>query len=341
MEEWIQAHKDKKYLLAAAGAILLIFAIIAGCAIGSGGGSKIEITDSNRVYVRVEPGMSGSEIAAMLIEKGVIDSKLKFTIASKMQGADDKFKTGLFELARGMAPGDAVAVLISGKVASAHFTIPEGYNVQQIAKRLADEGLADEKKFLEKARDYAPYPYIEENHDANFRAEGFLFPDTYEIATDATEDDILELLTSDFDSRLTPEMRSRAQELGLSIYELVTMASLVEKESFHAEDMPIIAQVFFKRLKISMPLQSDTTITYLIGAKDDVSIDDTKVDSPYNTYQNYGLPPGPIANPGMQAIEAVLHPADTDYLYFVADHDGNNFYSNTYEEHLAIVDQVR
>ena len=90
-----------------------------------------------------------------------------------------------------------------------------------------------------------------------------------------------------------------------------------------------------------MPLQSDTTITYLIGAKDDVSIDDTKVDSPYNTYQNYGLPPGPIANPGMQAIEAVLHPADTDYLYFVADHDGNNFYSNTYEEHLAIVDQVR
>lgn len=150
------------------------------------------------------------------------------------------------------------------------------------------------------------------------------------------------MMSEDFDTRLTPELRARAQEMNLSIHDLITLASLVEKEARYAEDRPIIAQVFFKRLKLGMPIQSDTTLQYLMNApKEDVSIKDTKIDSPYNTYQNKGLPPGPIASPGMAAIKAVLYPADTDYLYFVADRQGHNHYSTNYADHQVIVEQVR
>ena len=153
---------------------------------------------------------------------------------------------------------------------------------------------------------------------------------------------ILQMMTRNFDDRLTSGMRERAKAKGLTIYDLVTLASLVEKEARYEEDRPIIAQVFLSRLAIGMPLQSDTTIQYLLDApKEDVTYADTEIESPYNTYQHNGLPPGPIANPGMDSIEAVLYPAKTDYLYFVADRQGHNHYSKTYGEHLEIVERVR
>ena len=169
-----------------------------------------------------------------------------------------------------------------------------------------------------------------------------MFPDTFEVEDELSAKEILSLMTNDFDTRMTAGLRARAKEMDLSIYELVILASLVEKEARYDEDRPIIAQVFLKRLKMNMPLQSDTTIQYLLDApKEDVTYADTEIDSPYNTYQHYGLPPGPIASPGMDAIEAVLYPADTDYLYFVADRQGHNHYSKTYDEHLEIVERVR
>ena len=149
-------------------------------------------------------------------------------------------------------------------------------------------------------------------------------------------------MAENFDCRLTQEMRDRAREMNLSVYELVTLASLVEKEAYHEEDRPIIAQIFLKRLRVGMPLQADPTVQYLLDApKEDLLYRDTEIDSPYNTYQNIGLPPGPIANPGTASLMAVLYPADTDYLYFVADRDGNNYYATNYADHLALVEQVR
>ena len=154
--------------------------------------------------------------------------------------------------------------------------------------------------------------------------------------------EILLMMARNFDDRLTTDMRQRAANMGLSVFELVTLASLVEKEARFDEDRPVIAQVFLKRLQLGIPLQSDTTIQYLLDApKEDVTYADTEIESPYNTYQHIGLPPGPIANPGLASIEAVLHPADTDYLYFVADRQGHNHYSRTYSEHLMLVDRVR
>ena len=242
----------------------------------------------------------------------------------------------------GMKTEDVLAKLKEGEVEEIKFVIPEGFTVKDIAKRLQDEGIVRQQDFLAKAETFCPFDYIEKNPEAHYYIEGFLFPATYRVTAEATTEDILKMMADAFDERLTNDMRNRAKELNLSVYELVTLASLVEKEAKYKEDQAVIAQVFFKRLEVGMPLQSDATLQYLMDApKEDVTIDDTKMDSPYNTYQNYGLPPGPIANPGLDAINAVLYPADTDYLYFVADRDGHNHFTDTYSAHLDKVSEVR
>ena len=292
--------------------------------------------------MHVKAGSTSKEIGQELEDHGVIASRWKFWIAAKVNGYDQQIKTGVYALHPGMEPRDVLQKLVAGETTSIKFTIPEGFRIQDIAKRLGDEGIVDEKEFLRKAQKYRPYDYVTPTSDVYYDSEGFLFPDTYELHADYDVDTILKEMSSDFDHRLTKKLRARAKELDLSIYELVTFASLVEKECRYADDRPIVAQVFWKRLKMGMPLQSDTTFQYLRDdPKEDLSLADTTVDSPYNTYQHKGLPPGPIASPGMASIEAVLYPADTDYLYFVADRDGHNHYSRTYAAHEKVVNEVR
>lgn len=330
------------YIASGAGVFLVAAASWLLLSVSCAFSDMTEVSGEDTVYVRITPGMSSSQVGQLLEEQGVIDSKLKFWLAVKLNNAGSKLQVGVFELQRNMQAGDALNVLINGQAAAVRVTVPEGLNVRQVAKLFAEHGLVDEQEFLEEAREFAPYDYIEEMPDADYRIEGFLFPETYDFASDATPRDVMQKMADEFDSRLTPDMRRRAEEEELSIYELVNLASLVEKEAKYPEDRPVIAQVFFKRLAIDMPLQSDTTLQYLRDeVKEDLSIADTEVESPYNTYLHYGLPPGPIASPGMASIEAVLNPADTDYLYFVADRDGHNHYGYTYDEHLELVEQVR
>ena len=325
---------------------LCVVLLSAGAAFAlTGGGSWDNVSEANRqqnVYVKVKPGMDAGTIGELLQHHGIIHSKYKFWLMAKLNGYDSKFRTGSYAFRHDMDPREVLQILVSGTTSTIKFTIPEGYTIREIAGRLADEGVVEKDVFLKAAKDFAPYSYIKKDKRAEFYAEGFLFPDTYEISSDAAAEDILKMMSRNFDQRLTAQMREEAADKGLSVYELITLASLVEKEARFAEDRPIIAQVFLKRLRIGMPLQSDTTLQYLLDEpKEDVSIQDTKMESPYNTYQNKGLPPGPIANPGTASIEAVLHPADTDYLYFVADRHGRNHYSMSYDEHLDIVSQVR
>ena len=323
-------------------AFLFIF-LLSGLYLIFGGREKAaNIPDDAKIYITVKPGMSASEVGDMLLARGVIDSKLRFWWMARVKGYAKDFRAGTYLMSSGMDEEAALKKIVSGEVVLIKFTIPEGFTVRDIANRLAEEGIVDKKEFLKKAKKFTPFPYMKKGGDIRYAAEGYLFPDTYEIHENPTVDNILEVMSSDFDQRLTEEMRARAKEMNLSIHDLVTLASLVEKEARYDADRPIIAQVFLKRLKIGMPLQTDASLQYLMDApKEDVSISDTKIDSPYNTYQNAGLPPGPIANPGMAAIEAVLHPADTDYLYFVADRDGHNHYASTYDEHMALVNEYR
>ena len=329
----------------AAVALVLVVLLGAGLFLAFGTTHVIERSDRDakeNIYMVVKPGTTASEISDHLTRLGVIDSRLRFWWLMKIQGDAQKFKTGTYAFAPHMDEQAVLDKLVSGDTTVVRFTIPEGFGIKEIAKRLADEGLVDEQEFLAEAKDFAPYDYMKKRPNERYAAEGYLFPDTYEIHSEVTPEAIMKMMAEDFDTRLTPALRQQAAEKGLSIHDLITLASLVEKEARYDEDRPIIAQVFFKRLQMGMPLQSDTTLQYLMaGPKEDVSIEDTKIDSPYNTYQHAGLPPGPIASPGMKSILAVLNPASTDYLYFVADRQGHNHYSQTYDEHLAIVEQVR
>ena len=300
------------------------------------------IEEEKRINVKIREGISTAEIAERLAEKGIIDSSLRFRILARFYGYDDKFRPGSYTFTADMSDEEVFQKLLTGEKKFVRSTVPEGFGVKEIAERLYNLDLVDKDEFLNAAADFAPYDYMRKRKNVFFAAEGFLFPDTYNVESDIEINEILELMAANFDDRVTPTMRVNAEKMGLSVYDLITLASLVEREVRYPEDRPIVAQVLLKRLKLNMPLQTDATLQYLMDTpKEEVSIEDTQIDSPYNTYQHTGLPPGPIANPGMASIMAVLHPAETEYLYFVADRQGHNHYAYTYEEHLNLVNRYR
>jgi len=302
----------------------------------------ISIPEEKKVHVKIREGLSTAEIADRLAEKGVINSSLKFRLLARLRGYDDKLRPGAYTFTLDMSEDEVFSKLLTGEKKLIQFTVPEGFGVKEIAERLYNLDLADKEEFLKAAENFSPYSYMRKRQNVFFASEGFLFPDTYTVENDVEIEEILDLMTKNFDEKLTQEMRLQAAAMNLSVYDLITLASLVEREVRFPEDRPIVAQVFLKRLKLNMPLQTDATLQYLMDTpKEDVTIEDTQIDSPYNTYQHVGLPPGPIANPGMASIEAILHPAETDFLYFVADRHGHNHYAYTYEEHLNLVNKYR
>lgn len=348
LSDWIGAfswggENGGRNILLGTGAMALIAALALTLAVFFSGAPVPEQAAVNEpVYLEIKPGMTASDVSRILAERKVIGSRYYFWLLARANGVEGKFQTGTYRFSPQMEPRDVLEMLVHGDTAPLRFTIPEGFNVNEIAERLGKEGIAASAEVKAEATRFAPYPYIPEITAATYQAEGFLFPDTYEIAPGMKAREILLMMAGNFDDRLTADMRQRAADMRLSVFELVTLASLVEKEARFEEDRPVIAQVFLKRLQLGIPLQSDTTIQYLLDApKEEVTYADTEIESPYNTYQHIGLPPGPIANPGLASIEAVLYPADTDYLYFVADRQGHNHYSRTYSEHLTLVDRVR
>ena len=339
------AELSPKYIISVAAAVFFCIFVIAMVLIFADPQpikNSAQGDSDNRIIVKVTAGMTTAEIADQLANKGVISSSLKFRFISRVRGYDGRMKPGTYTFSAGMTDEDVFEKILSGAKQLVRFTIPEGFTVKEIAERLYDLNLVDKEDFLRAATNFSPFDYMKTQKEVHYKAEGFLFPETYSVESDYAVEEILKTMADEFDRQLTDEMRARARELNLSIYDLVTLASLVEKEVRYDEDRPVVAQIFLKRLKMEMPLQSDATLQYLMDApKEDVSIEDTKIESPYNSYQNAGLPPGPVANPGIAAIEAVLYPADTDYLYFVADREGHNHYSYSYEEHLNLVNQYR
>lgn len=317
------------------------FFVIAMLAIGMVGNS-ISKNKTVDVYVKVKPGMTTDNIAHLLYDKGVTKSVVAFNVFAKLNNLDGKLRSGSYHFSSNMTYSKIIDTLSKGAIVNYSFTVPEGYNVDEIAKRLEEKGIVDSKKFREIAKDLIPYDYMKNyNIDNKYVVEGFMFPDTYQISDESTEKDIVMMMVNEFDKRFDKDMKERAQEMGLSIRDVVILASLVEKEARIDEDRPIIAKVFLNRIKQDMPLQSCATIQYILGyAKPELSVQDTKIESPYNTYMHQGLPPGPIANPGLASLKAVLYPVDTNYLYFVADSNGRHHFSETYEGHLRNIQQV-
>ncbi|QOX62728.1 endolytic transglycosylase MltG [Anoxybacterium hadale] len=288
------------------------------------------------VTVVIPNGTGTGGIARILADNELISSESVFKIQSKTRGFDGKYKAGEYSLSPSMSMADIMKILLSGKANTMRFTIPEGYDIRRTTEKLASEGLINPEVFANEIQSgQFDYKFLADAPAGADRLEGFLFPETYDIYTTANEHDIINKMLAQFDKVFTEEYYQRAKELGMSVRDVITLASIIEREAQVSEDRPIIASVFYNRLKISMPLQSCATVQYILGEQKPVlSIKDTQIESPYNTYLNAGLPPGPIASPGADSIKAALYPADTKYLYFLAKGDGSHAFSETYDQFL-------
>jgi len=299
------------------------------------------------IEVVIPEGASTQEIATILRDKGVIRHPLLFRVISKILGVEDKYKHGLFLLGSSMTYEDIMSELQkgAGRNGTVRFTIPEGYELRQIVQRLSEQHLIDADKFMEEVNNgQFNYKFLKDVPKSENRLEGYLFPDTYEVYKDATEREIITKMLDRFNEIFNEQYYQRAKELNMSIDEVVTLASIIEREAKLDEERPLVSAVFHNRLNSrEYPfLQSCATVQYILKERKPVlSVADTKIESPYNTYLHPGLPIGPIASPGKASIHAALYPEDVDYLFFVANSDGSHIYSRTYEEHLEAMKRVK
>lgn len=298
-------------------------------------------TEQDKVKIHVAEAMTGRQIAEMLQSRGVIYNALVFRAALYVTDAVDSLQEGDYQLHKGMSVYGAIDALKHGRLETFKIVVPEGFNVRQIAKRLAEKGIVNEQEFLQAAKNFKPKGDFGGRQPVDFGAEGYLFPDTYEFTANTPPEKVLAVMHAELVKRLTPEIRAKIAAEKLSVHDFITLASLVEKEAKFPKDRLLIAAVFKKRLAEGMPLQSCASVQYILGqVKPLLSVADTQIPSPYNTYLNKGLPPGPIAAPGQAAIDAVLHSPPTEYLFFVADRDGRHHFAKTYEEHEQNIAKV-
>lgn len=307
-------------------------------------GNNAGFAANESMLIVVKPGMTTADIAELLHEKKLVANPKAFRYHAQWQGLDAKLQAGLYQLEGGSTNKEIIDTLAKGTIKTIRMTIPEGLSVVRLAKRLAREGLVDENKFLAAAKSLKVYPYMASDNPAiEYPCEGFLYPATYEVSVGSTEEELLQRLLDQFNKVAQEDkLKEQAEAQGKSLYEIVTMAAMVELEAVHEDEQARIAGVFWNRLDIDMPIQSDTTVQYLFGGeqKEVVLYKDLEIDSPYNTYKYPGLPPGPIASPGLAAMLATLRPEKTDYLYFVAKKDGYHQFSRSLAEHNEAIEGV-
>jgi len=289
------------------------------------------------VTVVVEQGDTLSSVAGKLDAAGVISSASIFELEARVGGSATEIKPGEYQFEPGQSEEEVLAALSSGETGTTYeAVIPEGLTLQQTAQKVAEQGGVPAEEFEAAARktDYE-YAFLD---DSTIKStEGFLFPKKYKFQNDASAEQIVDrLLRQYLIETQSLDFAATEERLNLTEYEILTTASLIEKESASPEEQPIIASVIYNRIRARMPLQTDATILYALGEpKERLSFGDLEVDSPYNTYKNTGLPPGPIASPSRGAIQAALEPSDTKYLYYVLKPGGGeHFFTDDYDEFL-------
>lgn len=306
-------------------------------------GDNTEFAIKGSHLVTIKSGMSTRDIAYLLHDLKLVKNPEAFRQEVRFKGLGTKLRAGTYQIDGGMSNREIMDLIAKGEVEYLKFVVPEGYTAVQIGRKLEFEGIGKADKFIAAAKDYAPYDYMKtDDPNVVFKSEGFLFPATYDFPVGVTEEQIMERLVKQFDIEVKESgIYKTVEERKLVLRDVVNMAAMVEKEAVHPDEQPRIAGVFLKRLEIGMPIQSDTTIQYILGAqKEIITYADTEIQNPYNTYQNPGLPPGPIASPGVSAMKAVLEPEQTDYLYFVAEKNGYHRFSRTYDEHLRAIREI-
>lgn len=291
--------------------------------------------DIKTSVINIKKGESLREIGDALQHDGMISSSSFFMLYARLTGAEKEIKAGSYRIINSQSMKQILSRIVGGDVLHYRVTIPEGYTTDQIGKLLASKGIStsDGWQSALKTEDF-DYPFLKDAPAGPKRLDGYLFPATYELYAEFTPKEIQEMMLKRFDMAFTPDLQKRAKEEGLSERQVVILASIVEREARLDSERPIIASVFLNRLKHSMRLQSCATVQYVLGQpKERLTYQDVRIPSPYNTYLHDGLPPGPISNPGLASIRAVLDPAKTNYYYFVAKGDGSHVFSTTFGEH--------
>lgn len=290
---------------------------------------------ASAVYLHIEQGDNFKGIMQKLQDKQLVTHPWKFELVARWKGFARNLQAGEYRISPQMTPLEVLGSLSRGKVVLHRVTIPEGFNIRQVARRLDEKGLADADAFLGAATD--PQLAQQLNIPAD-TVEGYLFPDTYAFARSVSPEKIIRTMTGQLRQHFPPEWRERARNMDFSVHEIITLASIIEKETGAPEERKIIASVFHNRLEKNMRLETDPTVIYGIENFDgNLTREHLRRHSPYNTYRIRGLPPGPIANPGLASIRAALYPADTDFLFFVSRKDGTHQFSETLKAHNQAV----
>jgi UPF0755 protein len=281
---------------------------------------------------------SAREIVRELKDKGVIHFGEPFLVLAKLTRADRHLKAGLYQLNAQMSLWDVLTTLSQGKSELSALKVPEGYTAEQIAQALEKIGPGSGADFLKAAQNQETLKSL---GIVGPTAEGFLFPETYRVPLGAGSDELVQLMVHQFWNVVGPNFQSRCQELGLTPYRAVILASIVEKEAHNADERPIIAGILYNRLHQKMRLQVNATLNYVLETKHAwMTTNQLSTQSPYNTYMHRGLPPTPICNPGAASLKAVLEPANVSYLYYVSAGDGSSLFATTFEEHKKNVIQA-
>ena len=289
------------------------------------------------VFIPPHEGILG--IAERLAEADVVRSRLAFLATAMVRGVPRSLKAGEYEVPRNATTWNVVSLLESGQVRQRAILHPEGATVAELGRLFEGEQLAPAEAI---ARVAADKKFLTAHGIEAPTAEGYLFPDTYQFMRGMTPEEMLGRMAQRMRAKLTPTIRERAQARGLSVHELLTLASIIEREAVVKDEQRLISAVFWNRLRIGMPLQADPTVQYAVAKeRRALSRADLLVDHPYNTYVRAGLPPGPIASPGLGAIEAALDPAPVKYLFFVAQDDKRHHFSLSIDEHNRAVARYR
>jgi len=313
-------------------------------------------TDDAPVVFVVEPGETAAEVAQRLLEAGLVSNAELFRRYLQYEGMDAGLEAGTFTLRQTMTIPDVARALQSGQAPERVLTILEGLRVEEVAAEVALQTGVPEQEFLTlvttgwRTAGLGSYDFLA-SLPPDATLEGFLFPETYRLPEEVTASEVVVRMLTTFDQRVAPEMRLAAANEGRTVYEVVTLASIIEREARIAEERPLIASVYLNRLEAGWPLAADPTVQYGLGYDettgtwwrklyfDVLGVSSlSEVDHPYNTYRYGGLPPGPICSPGLASIEAAVYPAESEYFFFVADchkNDGSHLFAVTEEEHYA------
>lgn len=286
------------------------------------------------VNFSIEKGEGIKEISKRLRGENIIKSDLLFILYNIYNGTGSKIQAGEYYLSPSMSFNEIIAILIKGDVVKEKITIIEGWNLDEIAFYLEEKGISSYEDFFKEINNFENEFNFLKDKPIELNIEGYLFPDTYEILPSFSLKEIITRMLNNFDRKLTLQMREDIISQNKTIFEIITMASLIEKEVRTTEDKKIVSGLLWKRINVNMPLQVDATIVYLTGKRSTkVSLEELKINSPYNTYMYRGLPLGPICNPGIESIKAAIYPKESDYWFYLSTPKGETIFSRNLEEH--------